>query len=74
MPFWSRIKSLFNRKKVKTVTIFSFPHAQSEQLDKLLKDVEQFGKSSDDIMFTTTDLRDGALVNVKVSRGKKDDS
>ena len=71
MLIWDKMKSFFKKKGVKTVTIFSFPHAQNEQLDVLLKDVEKFGKSTDDVIFTTTDLRDGALVHVKVSRGRK---
>jgi len=70
MPIWSKIKSVFKRNGPKPVTIFSFPHAQKEQLDKLLEDIQKFGKATDDILFTTTDLRDGALVKVNV-RGRK---
>lgn len=59
---FKKIKGLFKRN----VTVFSFPHANKEQLDQLLTDLGKFGKTTDDVMFTSTDLRDGSIVKLKI--------
>jgi hypothetical protein len=67
------ITKMFHKKgknDEKTVTVFSFPHATKDQLDELLKGIGGFGKTSDDMIFTNTDLRDGSTVGVKI-KGKR---
>ncbi len=70
MLSFKKIKGIFSKNNDKTVTIFSFPHANKEQLDELLNGVGLFGNTSDDNIFSNTDLRDGSIVNLKL-KGKR---
>lgn len=70
---FEKIKSVLKKGEKKTVAIFSFPHASKEQLEDLLNSVSKFGKVKEDIIFTTTDLRDGSVISVKM-KGEENDS
>jgi hypothetical protein len=67
-----RFRKVIERNRVRTVTVFSFPHATKEQLDALTTSIQKVGKTSEDIIFSNTDLRDGSTVNLKVKGDKND--